>query len=251
MRPRGVRAVKRNDVGGCHQFIEWNVTEVQHLRQQGFVPRIERQHPHTEAFGYFDGVQPNASRADHSQRLARKVKTTEVAKGNLLGQGVHKRFMNIPRERKNQGEGVLGDGVLAVGGHVGNRNGPLAAICQVDVIVSGGACGDELQVGELLQNLAIQRRVDEYRNDIRILRLFKRPLRQWFGGKVQGVALKPAIAQDGLFPVFQFKKCDFHLSPERLSTLSVAQVAGQLFNSSISHHPPERTGLGFVLTPYV
>ena len=230
--------MERNDVGSRQQFIEWNVTEVQHFRQQGFVPLIKRQHPHAETFGDFDGVQPNASRADHSQRLARKVKTAQIAKGNLLGQGVHKRFMNIPRERQNQGEGVLGNRVLAIRGHVGNRNRPLTAICQVDVIVSGGACGDELQAGELLENLVIQRRVDEYRHDIRMLRLFERPLRQRFGGKVQSVALKPAIAQDGLFPVFQFKKCDFHLSPERLSTLSVAHVAGQLFNSSVSHHPP-------------
>ena len=99
--------------------------------------------------------------AHHPQRPAPQVEALQALQAEVSPAGAVDRLVEVMADGQQQPEDMLGHRGLPVGGHVADGDAPLPAVIEVDVIVAGGAGGDEPHLRHLLQQAALEAGVDE------------------------------------------------------------------------------------------
>ena len=150
------RAVQRDDVAFRQQRFERRVGKAQQVGQKRVAAHVVGEHAHAEAASDADGVQADASRADDAQRLSLQVESGEHGAFQMAGADLVVGLVHLAREHQDQREGVLGDRVFAVRGHVGNGDPALAAFGEINVVEAGGARGDQARGRELVQSGCVE-----------------------------------------------------------------------------------------------
>lgn len=160
------RSVERDDVRPAEQIIKRGVLVAKELREGGVGLWVEGEHFHAEAEADANDVEPDVSGADHSQRLSFEVEPLESLEAKVPLAGAHVGLMHVAREGEDERKGVLGYGVLAVSGHVRNENASLAGGCEVDMVETGRASGDEAKRGQGGDKFGRDARLDEGGQDL-------------------------------------------------------------------------------------
>ena len=98
--------------------------------------RVVRQHAHPEAAEQPDERASDLARADHADRLAAQVEPHEPADGEVPFAHPVVRPVDLPVQRHEQRERVLGHGVRRILRDAHDRDAVLAGRFQVHVVVS-------------------------------------------------------------------------------------------------------------------
>ena len=112
-------------------------------------PRVDRAHAHAEAARNCDDARPDAPGANHGDGLVFEFKAAKIRLIKAPAARALSRINQVSRQPQEQGEDVLGDGRIAIGGDVRHLDPAAAAIGEIDVIDAGRAGGDELQLRQL------------------------------------------------------------------------------------------------------
>jgi len=160
-------------------------------------------------FAIFNHPASDPAGADHAYRFSVEVEATQTGLREIAPPGPLRRLDEMAADCEQQRKNMLGNGDVAVIGHIADGYAMVAAIGQVDMVVACRARGDQPEVRQSRKNGSIELGIDERADNLCIrIRCHRLRGQRFARTDHPKFRLKPETGL--LFPLLGFKDCYSH-----------------------------------------